>query len=554
VDRKDESGRQYLCAYYISDGEVDERLLRPELSKHLPRYMTPHVFTRLEAFPTTPSGKTDRKAFPSPDFTQSYSEAEYIAPTTEYEKALVQVLEDVLGVSPVGMSDDFFDLGGDSLKAIEFVAKAHSDGICFTLQNVFDYPTPSALLAFIESDDKPIVSYTAVDFENLDTIMQRNQINEDVTPSKTEIGNLFLTGATGFLGAHILNAYLQNCTGTAYCLVRGSNAEKAQERLADILTFYFSDTYTNDNRIVTIHGDITGDLIVDADIHTVIHSAASVKHYGSYQYFHKMNVSGTKNIINFAKQRDARLIHISTISVSGDGFVDDFNGYVFKEKAYFSEQNLFIDQPFDNVYARSKFNAEVEVLNAMLEGLKANIVRVGNLTNRYSDAKFQINHTENAFVKRVKAVLEFGLFPDYLLPYRAEFSPIDYTANGVIKIVQHFNNHYTIFHVNNDKPLHFDKMLEMLKVINVNMKEVDAATFSEALLGIAQQTGTEYIYEALMNDMNNDNRLIYDGNIHIENMFTVWYLNKLGFDWPEIDVEYIKRYVKYFREIGYFEI
>lgn len=63
-------------------------------------------------------------------------------------------------------------------------------------------------------------------------------------------------------------------------------------------------------------------------------------------------------------------------------------------------------------------------MDAMLDGLQANIIRVGNLTNRYSDGKFQKNYMENAFVKRVKAVLEFGAIPDYLMPLYSEFSPI----------------------------------------------------------------------------------------------------------------------------------
>jgi amino acid adenylation domain-containing protein/thioester reductase-like protein len=550
VDRKDETGRQYICAYYVSDGELDEKALRTELAKTLPRYMVPHFFTRLEAFPTTPSGKTDRKAFPSPDFTQSYSDAEYIAPVTEQEKALITVLETVLGVSPVGMGDDFFDLGGDSLKAIEFAAKAHSDGICFALQNVFDYPTPAALLECMASGDKMTVQYTAADFEKFDAILRRNQIDEAFTPVNVDMGNLFLTGATGFLGAHILDAYLRSGAGTAYCLVRGGSDEDARTRLADTLAFYFGDTYKDEQRIVTVRGDITGEFAVDADIHTVIHSAATVKHYGSYKYFYDMNVVGTKNVIDFSKQKDARLIHISTLSVSGNSFADDFSGSVSGEEKHFYESSLFIDQPFDNVYGRSKYEAEVEVLNAMLDGLKANIVRVGNLTNRYSDARFQINYTENAFLQRVKAVLEFGLFPDYLLPLYAEFSPVDYAANAVIRIARHFNHQYNVFHVNSNKPLYFDRMFELLKIIGINMKVVDAATFTQALLEAARQAGTEYIYEALMNDMDSDNRLVYESNIRIENDFTAWYLNMLGFDWPEVDVGYLTRYVEYFREIG----
>ena len=107
--------------------------------------MIPHFFTRLDVFPTTPSGKTDRKSFPAPDFSQSQSSAEYAAPATEREKALIRILETVLGISPIGTGDDFFDLGGDSLKAIEFVSKAQHEGIHIELQNIYECPTVALL-------------------------------------------------------------------------------------------------------------------------------------------------------------------------------------------------------------------------------------------------------------------------------------------------------------------------------------------------------------------------------------------------------------------------
>ena len=69
-----------------------------------------------------------------------------------------------------------------------------------------------------------------------------------------------------------------------------------------------------------------------------------------------------------------------------------------------------------------------------------------------------------------------------------------------------------------------------------------------------QDSVTEYIYEAFQNDMDEQGRLVYDSNIHIMNEFTVWFSKKVGFDWCEIDVEYIRGYVVYFREIRYLEV
>lgn len=103
--------------------------------------MLPHIFTYLDAMPLTSSGKINRKALPTIDLNNISNDNEYVAPETQIQKALCELIENVLGIDTVGITDDFFDLGGDSLKAIELVSKAHNEGIYFNLQNVFDYPS-----------------------------------------------------------------------------------------------------------------------------------------------------------------------------------------------------------------------------------------------------------------------------------------------------------------------------------------------------------------------------------------------------------------------------
>lgn len=232
---------------------------------------------------------------------------------------------------------------------------------------------------------------------------------------------------------------------------------------------------------------------------------------------------------------------------------DDFTAYRSEEEKFFDETSLYIEQPLDNVYIHSKFEAETVVYDAMLEGLDAKVIRVGNLTNRVSDYKFQPNYTQNAFLTRVKAVLEFGLFPDYLIPLYSEFSPVDLTAEGIVKIAW-YADRQCIFHLNSNRPIYFDRFLEVVHEIGIAMKVVDGAEFGRALEKTMQNTGTEYIFEALQNDMDEQGRLVYDSNIRIVNDFTVWFLKKAGFEWNETDMEYIRGYINYFRGLGYLEV
>lgn len=556
TDKRDENNRQYLVGYYTADTDIDAKALRQHLSAKLPKYMVPNYFVRLAEMPMTASGKTDRKNLPLPDFT--VSQEEYVAPETEREKQLCSVLCVLFLMEQIGVTDDFFDIGGDSLKAIEYVAKAHTSVVEFALQNVFDYPTVRELCHFLENGAEKTVRYTAADFEKYEEILGRNVIDESFVPEKKPLGNVLLTGATGFLGAHILDALMQNETGKIYFLVRSISQNDRRGRWLEIIKYYFGDKYDGEigNRIIPVVGDITNaDLSADIpdDVQTVIHTAATVKHYGSYDYFRSVNVEGTRNVANYAKRIGAKLIHISTLSVSGNSLADEFSVYRSEEEKNFYETSLFIGQPLENVYVRSKFEAELEVLNAMLDGLDAKIVRVGNLTNRLSDGKFQPNYESNAFLTRFKAALELGMFPDYLLPLYAEFSPIDRTAQGVVKIAQYADKQ-CVFHLNSNRPIYFDRLLEVFGQLDIKMELVSGDVFNATLQKIAQDTRTEYIYEAFQNDMDENGRLVYDSNIRLNNDFTDWFMRKLGFEWAQIDFEYIRDYVEYFRSIGYLEV
>ena len=559
VVRKNNEGRLLICAFYTGI-QIDAKEIRSIIGNKLPKYMLPHIFSHLDEIPLTTSGKINRKVLPEIGLENITNDTEHVAPETNQQKELCRLMETVLGMSPVGITDDFFDLGGDSLKAIEFVSKAHSEGIYFNLQNIFDYPTVQKLCDYIESGDKQDFSFADVDFTEVNRILAKNILENMTVPQKTEVGNILLAGATGFLGIHILADFLDHDTGTAYCLVRGKDKVTSTQRLNELLSFYFGDTYSNLNRIEVVCADLQKDKfgLSDEDyialfdkIDTVINCAASVKHYGSYKYFYEANVETTKRLIEFCKAANAKLIHTSTLSVSGNSFGDDFDGYISETEKHFYESSLYVGQPLENVYARSKFEAEKAVLDAMAEGLQANIMRMGNLTNRLSDGVFQRNHESNAFGKRVKAVLEMGIIPDYLMSQYVEFTAIDEAASAVMTIARHFSTEQTVFHINSTKVVYLNRLLGCFNVLGYPLKVVIGAEFTNALRQTAKQSGMEHIFETFINDMDENDHLNYDSNIRIENAFTEQYLNQLGFYWSEIGLDYLRKYVEYFKKIEY---
>ena len=562
VVRKNAEGRQLICAFYTGE-ERQAKEIRSIIGKKLPKYMLPHIFTHIAEMPLTSSGKVNRKALPEVDLNCFCRDTEHIAPETQLQKQLCAFFETVLGIDSVGITDNFFDFGGDSLKAIELVSKAHNGGIYFSLQNVFDYPTVTELCECIESGDRQIISFDNVDFSKADSVLSRNTVEQIAKPAKTQVGNILLAGATGFLGIHILADYLDNDSGTAYCLVRGNDNNDSANRLRELLRFYFGDKYATTDRVEVVCADLQRDgfdlstekyeeLLKKVD--TVINCAASVKHYGSYKYFYEVNVETVKRLIEFCKESGSKLIHTSTLSVSGNSFGDEFDGYVSKEEKHFYESSLYIGQPLDNVYARSKFEAEKAVLDAMANGLKANIMRMGNLTNRLSDGQFQKNHESNAFLRRIGGIIELGKVPDYLVKddLYSEFTPIDEAASAVMTIARHFSAKQTVFHINSTKVVYLGKLLQMFNELGFELKIVDGPEFTKALRRTVDKYETEHIFETFINDIDENDQLCYESNIYIENDFTVQYLKILGFEWSDIDITYIQKYVQYFKRIGYF--
>ncbi len=124
--RDDEQGQKLLCAYYVASTDLSPSELRSQLAVELPAYMIPSYFVRLEQMPLTPNGKLDRRALPAPEGSVQSSEV-YLAPRTAAEAQLVLIWQDILGVARVGVRDNFFEIGGHSLRATLLVSRIQKE-------------------------------------------------------------------------------------------------------------------------------------------------------------------------------------------------------------------------------------------------------------------------------------------------------------------------------------------------------------------------------------------------------------------------------------------
>ncbi|MCP4148339.1 MAG: hypothetical protein GY757_11365, partial [bacterium] len=153
IARESKSGDNFLCAYYIDSR--GESCIRPSafkdfLSRFLPQYMIPSFYIKLEKIPLTPSGKVDVKALPAPAIK---GDSDYEAPSSLMEKALAEVWRQVLNLDDthkLGVNDNFFNLGGDSIKTIQIASRMRKYDLKLEVKDLFTYQTIKQLTPHIK--------------------------------------------------------------------------------------------------------------------------------------------------------------------------------------------------------------------------------------------------------------------------------------------------------------------------------------------------------------------------------------------------------------------
>ena len=293
--------------------------------------------------------------------------------------------------------------------------------------------------------DKEISNY---DYTKLEPILNANNLENFRKGERQPLGNIVLTGATGYLGIHILHEFIENHTGKVYCLLRGKKDLPAETRIKAQLVYYFDQNYAElfGKRIFILEGDVTRPDTLEqikniSDVSTVINCAALVKHFETGNEIEVVNVGGVKNLIEICKSQKLRCIQVSTISTIRNGVKGEVD-----ENIVPTEKTLYFKQSLTNKYVRSKFLAERAILDAVAnDGLNAKIMRVGTLSARYSDGEFQINAGTNSSMGRLKIYVILGQCPYAQMDNLIEFSPIDEAAKTIL-ILSETPKECVIFH------------------------------------------------------------------------------------------------------------
>ena len=450
IDRDDAAGDKFLAAYYVEATDGAVAAIRAHLASRLPDYMVPATFTKLLEIPLTTSGKVDRRRLPEPELEQRARVA--VPPANVAEALVLEAFARALGRTDLGTDDDFFDIGGNSIKAIAVVAALAAD-FQITANDLFRLRPARAVAAEIpmrrgdlrgrltslvtelrEESDDPLTELAP----DLDRYRESYKPYARLSVHQhMAYRDVLLTGATGFLGCYLLRDLLLRTDARIHVTIRAKKRQDAWDRLAAKTAHYFGPELleTHARRVNLVLGDLAEPQLgldrgtfdaIGRTIDCVIHAAALTKHYGDYSTFVKANVDATNHVIELARRAGCDLSMISTISV-GAG---DIPG---KKRALFTEFDCDIGQVAGNHYVRTKLEAEKAVLALRDEGLACNIFRVGFLTGDSSTLRFQDNASDSGFVQTLRSYVALGKIPRSAL--NQSFCPVNEVSDAILRLL-----------------------------------------------------------------------------------------------------------------------
>ncbi|WP_261701586.1 non-ribosomal peptide synthetase family protein [Staphylococcus equorum] len=538
-----------ICAYLVSDDSLDFGSLKTSLGQKLPDYMIPAYMTQLDELPVTSNGKLNKKALPEIKVESKV----YVAPTNDMESAVAETFEAVLHVDQISIHDNFFEMGGDSLKAIKLTSLI-SKSYNISIKDIFELQTIASISkALVEREEMNVMTkLDALKIPNVknehhfnsDFISEINDykvksnenykfIDKDVVKSDKQI---LLTGATGYLGIHILKDLLERKDLIIYVLVRNSEKISGENKLNNNWFYYFnSQLKTEDlSRIHFVEGDIESkylgfsnsnyDYLVN-NIDIIINAAANVNHFATEESSYNTNVKSIHNLISFAKDKNKKEIHhMSTISIAS-GSIED------KDSSTFSEYDVDISQKPNNIYIDSKIEAEKLLIAYREEGIETNIYRLGNLQCDSRTGIFQKNEENNAFYSVIKSFKMLQKFPR-LEEDDLEFTHVDQAAKACNKLILNDQLSNEIHHIYNNKRLSLQKLMAVYNENNHYIEAVYWDAFLDHLM--------ECINLGVMSDEVNafllhtgilDNTLFNKAHFEILDYKTNFILEKLNFQW-----------------------
>ncbi len=431
---------------------------------------------RLQALADQPSRD---EMSPDPAALAHYREADRVAAIEVY---LARTLAGILhhgGELPLDRS--LLDLGLDSLTALELqVAIEGALGVSLEPEQLVRGASLRELAAglAVRIGGSAVPTPVAVAAPEVDARLDPALV---FAPRSTAArGRIFLTGATGFLGAFVLAELLERTSGPIDCLIRARDPAQAKQRIEQVLGRHGLPALALASRVTCIPGDLAQPHLglppehfeqLAAVTDTIIHSGASVNFVFPYEALKASNVDGTREILRLAAAARARLHHVSTIGVFPAG-----NTVIRENELAAGPQRLPLG------YMRAKWVAEQLVLQARDRGLPANIYRPGTIAGHATTGAF---NPDDFVCVLIKGCLELGIAPD--VDVAVNLVPVDYVSRALVQLV--LDAPADIYHLVGRRAVAWRDLVEWIRALGYPLELRSYRDWRALLLERAGPTG-----------------------------------------------------------------
>lgn len=445
IKPESEHSEPYLRAYLVpqSPDDFSADALQYYLKNQLPEYMQPR-FEIVESIPLNPNGKADRKALAA-QFNKQHQQFFDLAKQQTVLGVLTRLWHDILDISEIKSTDNFFELGASSLQAamlIVAIQKQYHQRL--PVQTLYDHATLASLADYIETCQQQGAGYSVKD--DIATLRQDAHQADELLPIGTDPvdwlspgeGIAILTGATGFLGAYFLYELLKNpATRKVYCLVRATSTQQAQQRIEDNLVNYNLWQQHFASRIEALPGELSDHWLglgeqqfyqLAEQGSVIFHLGAHVDYNQPYATHRPANVTGTFNILRLANTIKVKPLHyVSSVAAYGP------TGFFTGTRSLPEDEPLERHLPalkYDTGYSQSQWVAEQIARTAQKNGLPVAIYRPGFIMG---DSERGIGNHKDFVARLIKGCLQMNAYP--LLPRQSkEFISADYVCKALLNI------------------------------------------------------------------------------------------------------------------------
>ena len=518
--------------------------LAVELDQHarerLPEYMIPTSLIEVEWLPLTQNGKVDLKALPRIPRGRVSKAPTNRPPRPGVESVIADVWKQSLRLQIVNANDGFFEVGGNSLLAIEVAVRLRAHNLAIGPQDIFRHQTVSELAQRIEAlsarqdaNSSSLPAKIVLSPSTVDVIVEKPRLDTVTTSEEGASECLLLTGATGFLGAHVLYALLQkHRPAKIICLVRVGNNQSPVDRLKQTMKWYFGNVpFAFGERVEVIPSDLTAPRLgmpedvwrAAAAAQQILHIAADVRHVGDSDEIFSVNQHGTRQLLRLAGEHvPSRFHHISTIAVKGAGGLS--------ERKNFHENDLDVGQIWTDDYSRSKFDAELAVREYADRGGITSVYRIGMIGPQWESGRFQERIGVHFFTRFLRSTISLGVAAEW---HGRTFgiNPVDHLAQAILALMEDtLTSEGQVFHLDTPHRLTHSRLIKFLQAYGYAIRVVPTEDYERTILQLIEQHD-DIEAGGVLSLIKNPER----NSLPLETGWTLSRLAALGFSFQPVD-------------------